>query len=106
MKTLSTQKKMNRPIKFFGLSSLQFLLVCVFGAVIIVVEIFAGAGAIAIILTVCVLVFTFTYVFAKMSDAYKKGNTDFIRSKMVKDNTPKRITDHHRFFKFIISPHE
>lgn len=106
MESLSTQKKLNRPIKFFGLSSLQFLSVCVSGAIIIVIEIFASCSPIIIVLTIFFLVVTFTYVFAKMRLAYKNGNNNYIESKLVKDHTPLKIIDKNCFFKYILLKHE
>ncbi|MBP5449013.1 MAG: hypothetical protein J6Y01_02745 [Spirochaetales bacterium] len=100
-KTLNTLRKMNRPIKFFGLSSLQFLLLTVVGMVVIIVMIFQRLPTLVIVGVVVAVIVGFTAAVGKLNQEYKKGNPDYITSQSIKGATPKKIIDKHKFFNLI-----
>ena len=100
-KQLNTLRKMNRPIKFFGLSSLQFMSLSIVGMLIIIVMIFQHLNPFVIIAVIVSVIFGFTMAVGKLNREYKKGNPDYITSQSIKGATPKKIIDKQKFFNLI-----
>lgn len=102
MKTLSVLLKVNKPIRFFGLSPVQFTIIALSGAIIILILLFKGVNPFIMIIALFIIVIVAVWILAKLRAATKKGNPDFIKSYFIKSNTPKKIVDRNRYFKHII----
>ncbi len=100
-KTLNTLRKMNRPIKFFGLSSMQFLAVSGIGALIIVIIVFQNLHPFILLFAIIGMFSLFSFAFAKLNREHKKGNPDYITGRQIMQTTPKKIIDKTRYFKIV-----
>jgi hypothetical protein len=98
---MNTLRKMNRPIKFFGLTSGQFGLYMLFVALLIITLIFKGKNSFLIVGTVTFLFIVSSFFFRRLQKEHKAGNPDYITSISIKSATPRKITDKYRIFKFL-----
>ena len=89
----NTLTKLNRPIRFWGLSSLQFGLIAISGMIIILVLVFQRVNPMLFIMIIAGIVFGFSLLFANLKKEQKKGNPNYIQGLMIKDQTPKKIVD-------------
>lgn len=101
VKKYNTLKKMNRPIRFFGLSSLQFFAAILIMMIVVIIMIFAKANSLAIIGVIFVFVIAFTFLFAELNKAHKAGNPDYLAGKNIQSATPRKIVDKNKFFNLI-----
>jgi c-di-AMP phosphodiesterase-like protein len=99
---MKTLRKMNRAIKFFGLTSGQFGLFIVSTALIIIISIFKSVHPLFIVLAIAFVFFIASLLFRKLKIEHKKGNPDYLTGLTVKGATPKIITDRKRIFKHIL----
>lgn len=99
MKTLS---KINKPIKFFGLTSIQFGLLMLSYALVIVICVFAHLHPLIVVVIISIMAFVSGILFKNLSKEHKAGNPDYLTSISVKSVTPTKIVDKHRVFKFIM----
>lgn len=98
---MNTLRKMNRPIKFFGLTAIQFGLYVVFIMFATVVMIAAGTHSLMIVMVIAGYFFFSGLVFKKLSAEHKLGNPDYIKGLSIKSATPRKITDRKHIFRFI-----
>ena len=89
-------RKINKPIKFFGLSSGQFAIFMLLTAIIIIVSIFKQLHPILIIGIISGL------LFQTLKKEHKAGNPDYLTGLRIKNATPRQITDKRQIFKFIL----
>ena len=89
-------RKINKPIKFFGLSSGQFAILMLLTAIIIIVSIFKQLHPILIIGIISGL------LFQTLKKEHKAGNPDYLTGLRIKNATPRQITDKRQIFKFIL----
>ena len=80
-------RKINKPIKFFGLSSGQFAIFMLLTAIIIIVSIFKQLHPM---------------LFQTLKKEHKAGNPDYLTGLRIKNATPRQITDKRQIFKFIL----
>lgn len=99
---MRTIRRINRPIKFFGLSSGQFAVFVIIVALIMIACIFKRVHPIII---VCVLSFIFygsSILFQGLKREHKAGNPDYLTSLSVKSVTPSKIIDKNQVFNLIM----
>ena len=102
MKKYNTLIKINRPIKFLGLSALQFTIIALFGAMIIIVLVFKKVHPLLLVLSILGMVLLFTYLFKELKKQQKRGNPDYLQGVIIKRETPKQITDRNFLFRNLI----
>ena len=96
-------RKINKPIKFFGLSSGQFAIFMLLTAIIIIVSIFKQLHPILIIGIISAILFLSGLLFQTLKKEHKAGNPDYLTGlRRVKNATPRQITDKRQIFKFIL----
>lgn len=99
---MRTLRKINRPIKFFGLSSGQFGLYMLVVAVIIIVCIFKRLHPVLIVGMIGSILFVSGILFKNLIREHKAGNPDYLSSLSVKTVTPNVIIDRHKVFNLIL----
>lgn len=99
---MKTLRKINRPIKFFGLSSGQFGVYMLAIAVIIVVCIFKRLHPLIIVGMIGVIYFASNFLFKILNREHKAGNPDYLSGLSIKTVTPPIIIDKHKIFNLIL----
>ena len=94
-------KKMNRPIKFFGLTSLQFDLYLLFTMILIVVLVATQINSLLMVAIVALQITLSGFLFRQLVVEHKKGNPDYLTSVSIKSATPSKIVDKNKVFKLI-----
>lgn len=97
-------RKINKPIRFFGLSSGQFAIFMLFVAITIIVSIFKQFHPILIIGIISAILFFSAMLFKTLKKEHKAGNPDYLSGLSIRSATPRRITDKKRIFRFILNP--
>ncbi|MCI7358380.1 MULTISPECIES: hypothetical protein [Bacteroides] len=95
-------RKINRPIRFFGLSSGQFGLFMLANALIIIVFVFKHVHPIIVISVMGAIFFGSGVLFKNLKREHKAGNPNYLSSLSIKSATPKKIVDKHKVFNFIM----
>ena len=95
-------RKINRPIKFFGLTSGQFGLFMLVNALIIIVCIFKHVQPVIIVCVMGSIFFGSGILFKNLKREHKAGNPDYLSSLSIRSATPKQIIDKHKIFNFIM----
>ena len=96
---MRTMRKINKPIKFFGLSSGQFAIFMLLTAIIII---FKQLHPILIIGIISAILFLSGLLFQTLKKEHKAGNPDYLTGLRIKNATPRQITDKRQIFKFIL----
>lgn len=94
-------KRINKPIKFWGLSSMQaglYILIC---AALIIIMVFIRIHPILIAAVAAAMILFTKVAFQKFIKEHKAGNPDYLNGLNVKSVTPKQITDKSQIFKLI-----
>lgn len=99
---MRTMRKINRPIRFFGLSSGQFGLFMLANALIIIVFVFKHVHPIIVISVMGAIFFGSGVLFKNLKREHKAGNPNYLSSLFNKSATPKKIVDKHKVFNFIM----
>lgn len=99
---MRTMRKINKPIKFFGLSSGQFALFMLLVALIVIVSIFKQLHPVFIIGILSGILFLSGVLFRTLKREHKAGNPDYLTGIRVQSATPRQITDKRHIFKFIL----
>lgn len=99
---MRTQKKINRPIKFFGLTSGQFGVYMLLNAIIIIVCIFNRLHPIFIVIIIGSICFLSNILFKNLIREHKSGNPDYLSGLSVKTATPTKIVDRRKVFNLIL----
>lgn len=99
---MRTLRKINKPIKFFGLSSGQFAVYMLAVAVIIIVCIFKRLHPVIIVSMIGAIFFVSSILFKNLIREHKAGNPDYLSSLSIKAVTPKTIIDRHKVFNLIL----
>ena len=84
-------RKINKPIKFFGLSSGQFAIFMLLTAIIIIVSIFKQLHPILIIGIISAILFLSGLLFQTLKKEHKAGNPDYLTGLRIKNATPRHI---------------
>ena len=87
-------RKINKPIKFFGLSSGQFAIFMLLTAITM--------HPILIIGIISAILFLSGLLFQTLKKEHKAGNPDYLTGLRIKNATPRQITDKRQIFKFIL----
>lgn len=95
-------RKINRPIRFFGLSSGQFGLFMLANALIIIVFVFQHVHPIIVVAVMGAIFFGSGILFRNLKREHKAGNPNYLSSLSIKSATPKKIVDKHKVFNFIM----
>ncbi|MDR1368813.1 MAG: hypothetical protein LBJ72_01615 [Dysgonamonadaceae bacterium] len=103
---MNTLRKINKPIKFFGLTSGQFGLYMLFIALLIIVLIFQGKNSFLIVGAVTFLLVASSFLFGRLQKEHKAGNPDYITSISIKSAIPRKIVDKRHIFKFMYNEKE
>ena len=98
-----TMRKINKPIKFFGLSSGQFGIFMLIVAITIIVCIFKQLHPLVITLLLSGIVFLSGLLFNTLKKEHKAGNPDFLTGLSVRSATPRKIVDKKKIFNFILN---
>lgn len=85
---MRTMRKINKPIKFFGLSSGQFAIFMLLTAIIIIVSIFKQLHPILIIGIISAILFLSGLLFQTLKKEHKAGNPDYLTGLRIKNATP------------------
>lgn len=96
-------RKINRPVRFFGLSSIQFGLFMLANAIMIIICIFKRLHPFLIVTVLSLVIFISGIFFRKLKREHKAGNPDYIKGLSVGNGTPKKITDRKHVFRFIFN---
>lgn len=99
---MRTLRKINKPIKFFGLTSIQFGLLMLSYALVIIICVFAHFHPLIVVTIISIMAFISGILFKNLSREHKAGNPDYLTSLSVRSVTPAKIVDKHRVFKFIM----
>jgi hypothetical protein len=102
MKRYNTFIKVNRPIRFWGLSPLQFTIIALLGAIIVFILIFKQIHPVLLISMIAAMIYIFVLLFTRLKQHHKKGNPNYLQGLSIKASTPKRITDTGKVFKNLI----
>ncbi len=94
-------KRINKPIKFWGLTSMQAGLYMLCCAAVIVATVFLGFHPVLIACIAGGMVVFTKVAFQKFIKEHKAGNPDYLNGLNVKSVTPKQITDKSQIFKLI-----
>lgn len=95
-------KRINKPIKFWGLTSTQAGLYVLCCASVIIVTVFMGIHPILIACVALGMMLLTQVAFQRFVREHKAGNPDYLKGLNVRELTPKQITDKHQIFKTII----
>ena len=101
---MRTMRNINKPVRFFGLSSGQFAIFMLFVAITIIVSIFKQFHPVLIIGIISAILFFSAMLFKTLKKEHKAGNPDYLSGLSIRSATPRRITDKKRIFKFILNP--
>ena len=85
-------RKINRPIRFFGLSSGQFGLFMLANALIIIVFVFKHVHPIIVISVMGAIFFGSGVLFKNLKREHKAGNPNYLSSLSIKSATPKKLS--------------
>lgn len=96
-------RKINKPIKFFGLSSGQFGIFMLFVAICIIVFIFKQIHPLIISLVLSGIGVLSGMLFNTLKKEHKAGNPDYLTGLSVRSATPRKIVDKNKIFKFILN---
>ncbi len=99
---MRTMRKINKPIKFFGLSSGQFAIFMLLTALTVIVSIFKQLHPLIIIGIISGILFLSGLLFKTLKKEHKAGNPDYLTGIRIKSATPRQITDKRHIFKFIL----
>lgn len=99
---MRTMRKINKPIKFFGLSSGQFAVFMLVVALIIIFSIFKQLHPVFIIGIVSGILGLSGMLFGTLKKEHKAGNPDYLTGISVRSATPRQIRDKKQIFKFIL----
>ncbi len=94
--------KMNKPIRFFGLSSMQAIVLFVFVLVSVLVMLMSGINFLVMLVIVGGEIYGISILMKKLSLANKKGTPDFFGAYTTFNATPRKITDTNFIFSFLI----
>lgn len=100
---INTLVKINRPIKFSGLTSGQLGIFILGIFFILIVSIFMRISPLLIVAVLGAIVFISNQLFKKLSIEHKNGNPDYLAGKSVQKSTPRKILDRKRTFKILIN---
>ena len=90
---MRTMRKINRPIKFFGLTSGQFGLFMLANALIIIVCIFKHVHPVIIVSVMGGIFFASGILFKNLKREHKAGNPDYLTGLSVRSASPKQIIE-------------
>lgn len=99
---MRTMRKINRPIRFFGLSSGQFGLFMLLNALIIIVFVFKHVHPVIVVVTMGAIFFGSGILFRNLKREHKAGNPSYLSSLSIKSATPSKIVDKNKVFNFIM----
>lgn len=103
---MNTLGKINRPIRFWGLSAGQFGLFMVINALIIIVFVFIDMYPVIIVTVMGAIFYVSSILFKNLKREHKAGNPNYLSSLSVKSATPKKIVDKHKVFNFIMKKND
>lgn len=99
---MKTIRRINRPIKFFGLTSGQFAVFVIIVALIIIACIFKRVHPIIIVCVLSSILYGSNILFQGLKREHKAGNPDYLTSLSVKSVTPSKIIDKNQVFNLIM----
>ena len=99
---MRTLRKINKPIKFFGLTSIQFGVIMLFYALVIIICVFAHLHPLIVVTIISIMAFISGMLFKNLSKEHKAGNPDYLTNLSVKSVTPSKIVDKRKVFNFIM----
>ena len=100
---MRTMRKINKPIKFFGLTSGQFALFMLIVAITIIICIFKQLHPIFITAILCGITFLSGMLFKTLKREHKAGNPNYLTGLSVKSVTPRKIRDKKQVFRLILN---
>ncbi len=97
-----TMPKINKPIRFWGLSSLQLGGMILTTMVVFLGTVIAKQAVTGIIILLGIWISLVQFVIKKLNKEHKKGTPDYMASYFVHSAMPKKITDKNLIFSFIL----
>lgn len=97
-----TLGRINRPIRFFGLSTWQFCGYVLAIILSLLVSIFLSIHPIVIAVVVIGIIYLSSVLFSTLMKEHKAGNPDYLSGISIKRITPEKIVDKHHVFKHIL----
>lgn len=98
-----TLVKINRPIKFYGLSPKYFGIFVLAIALSLIAGVFLQLNPLVIVGVVMIVILLSKRFLKKFNMEHKSGNPDYLTGLRVKRVTPFKIVDKHRIFKTLMS---
>lgn len=99
----NSQNHMNKPVRMFGLTSMQFFLIAAaMGLLMVVMSTLVQAGFLVTMVTLGVLALPLTFAISKLRKEQEKGNPNYIQSMLAFGVTPKKIEDQNRVLQGIV----
>jgi len=100
--TYNSCNKMNKPIRFYGLSSYHAIILFIFVTVSILFLLMRGLGFTLTLIMFGAECYAISIVATKFNRAYKNGTPDYLGALITFRNTPRKITDRNFLFRFLI----
>lgn len=94
--------KMNKPIRFAGLSSLQLGGSILLSVTIFLVMATSKMALFGLFVLITIWIVLIKFIFKKLIKEHKKGTPDYINSYFALRGTPKAIVDRNFIFSFLI----
>ena len=104
--TYNSCVKMNKPIRFFGLSSIQAIVIFIFVLVSLLVMVMSGINFLVMSVILGGEIYGVSIIMKKLSIANKKGTPDFLGAYTTFNATPRKITDTNFVFSYLIKNRE
>lgn len=97
-----TMPKINKPIRFWGLSSLQLGGMILATLLIFLFTVISKQALTGLIILSAAWIFLIQVVIKKLNKEHKKGTPDYISSYFINKSLPRKITDKNFTFSFLL----
>lgn len=99
---IKTFIKINKPMRFYGLSSGQLGLFVLIIVLVILACIFLRVNSFIMIVLIAAILSGGSFLFERLKKEHKAGNPNYLAGLRVSNSTPKKIVDKYRVFNMLI----